>query len=538
MTARMTATTTAMSMRTALGELLKIVKTSARRRIGRVVSRRRARLAAVAGAWLFLLLAAGPADAHLNSPDLVHEGMAGPYRLLVTIRPPEVIPGVALIEVLASRADLRAVTLVPLPLGGPGAATAPLADLAERSADGSLFTGKLWLMATGSWQVRVHAEGPAGGGDLSVPVPALALRTKAMRPVLGAVLLILLAFLFAGLVSIVGASLRDADLPPGAAPDARRRRRARTAEIVAALVLAAAVAAGKSWWGSEDTFYRGWIYKPLALAATIDAGASAPGVARAPALSLTLSDPGWIPSRHLDDLLPDHGHLMHLFVVKLPGLELMAHLHPDQVAPGRFTQRLPRLTPGQYQLFADIVHRTGLGETATTMLTVPSSDGSPTSGDDALGAGAPIPAVAAPGAAGAVSATLADGTRVVWLRDAQPLRPGRPTWFRFRVESADGSPARDLVPYMGMAGHALFLKHDRTVFAHIHPSGSVPMAALGLTAPGGGADPHAGHMMHAASLPPEIAFPYAPPRTGDYRLYVQFKRADTIETAIFDARVE
>jgi hypothetical protein len=131
---------------------------------------------------------------------------------------------------------------------------------------------------------------------------------------------------------------------------------------------------------------------------------------------------------------------------------------------------------------------------------------------------------------------------VVWLRDHGPegvptrLFAGRPGWFRFRVLDQGGAPARDLVPYMGMAGHAVFLKHDRTVFAHVHPSGSVPMAALGLVAPPG-ANPHAGHAMHDMALPPEISFPYACPQAGNYRIFVQFKRGDVIETAAFDAAV-
>ena len=69
------------------------------------------------------------------------------------------------------------------------------------------------------------------------------------------------------------------------------------------------------------------------------------------------------------------------------------------------------------------------------------------------------------------------------------------------------------------------------------PRGSVPMAALSLVAPPGGADPHAGHAMHPPALPSEIAFPYACPRPGDYRIFVQFRRGDVIETAAFDARV-
>jgi hypothetical protein len=485
----------------------------------------------VTWAALAAVTAPAPAQAHVNSPDLFHEGMAGPYRLLVTIRPPDVIPGVAAIEVLATRPDdLRQVTLVPIPIGGPGAKTAPVADVAVRAPeDPRLYRGTLWLMAPGSWQVRIHADGPQGAGDLAVPVPALALRTKAMQAGLGVMLLGLLAFLSAGLIGIIGVAVRDAPLPAGATPDPARRRRARIAQLATALLLAAAFWAGGSWWGREHAFYRRLIYRPPELAAVLD------GDRR---LSLTLSDPGWIASPRLGDLLPDHGHLMHLFAVRLPALDAIAHLHPSQDQHNHFTQTLPALPAGSYALFADVVHANGLAETATATLTVGAGGSAPAPGDDAVGVAPPVGA----GSDGSAAVTLADGTRVLWVRDAAPggapapLVAGRPGWFRFRVQDRAGAPATDLAPYMGMAGHAVFLKSDHSVFAHVHPSGSVPMAALGLVAPAG-ADPHAGHAMHQPALPPEIAFPYACPQPGDYRIFVQFRRGQVIETAAFDARV-
>ena len=38
--------------------------------------------------------------------------------------------------------------------------------------------------------------------------------------------------------------------------------------------------------------------------------------------------------------------------------------------------------------------------------------------------------------------------------------------------------------------------------------------------------------------PPEVSFPYGFPKAGAYRIFVQMKRAGTIETGIFDAKVE
>jgi hypothetical protein len=84
---------------------------------------------------------------------------------------------------------------------------------------------------------------------------------------------------------------------------------------------------------------------------------------------------------------------------------------------------------------------------------------------------------------------------------------------------------------MGMQAHAAFVKTDSTVFAHIHTSGTVPMAALALTR----FDPHAGHDMSRRNLPPVVSFPYAFPKPGDYRIIVQIKRAGQVGTAVFDA---
>jgi hypothetical protein len=471
-----------------------------------------------------ILAIAQTALAHVGSPDVFFEGLAGPYGLLVAIRTPQAIPGVAEIEV---RTDpdpaVHRVRITPMPLTGEGAKFAPVPDEAAQSReDPRFFTGALWMMTSGSWQVRIQVDGNRGRGETAVPVPAVARRTERMSFALGMVLGILLIVLGTGVISIVGAASREALLDPGAEPGPANIGQARRWMAITALGVVAALCLGNVWWSVEANAYDRYIYKPLEMSATVDQGQR---------LVLRLRDPGWLRTRMLDDFIPDHAHLMHLFVVRLPEIERAWHLHPELAETGVFTQQLPPMPAGRYRLYADLVHATGFPETITTEVELPEiAAGRPLQGDDSAATAPPLSAANSELMVG----SLPDGHKMIWLRDLAPLAPRQLQRLRFRIEDAAGDPARDIELYMGMPGHLMLVKHDGSVFAHVHPTGSVPMAALGLA--NGAPDPHAAHAS-PVELPNEISFPYGFPSGGDYRLFVQVKRAGRIETGVFDAKV-
>ena len=106
------------------------------------------------------LLLATPVHAHVGSKDVFETITAGPYKLFVTVRPPTIIPGVATVEVRSYGAPVGSLTDTPMLLTGEASKHPPTPDTMTRSqADSQFFTGQLWIMESGSWQVRFGING-------------------------------------------------------------------------------------------------------------------------------------------------------------------------------------------------------------------------------------------------------------------------------------------------------------------------------------------------------------------------------------------
>ena len=122
------------------------------------------------------------ASAHVGSPNVYYEGNTRPYHLFVTVRVPQVIPGIAEIQVRSQSKDVRAIEVVPMRLTGPGSNLPPVPDLAKQSKeDPQFFSSSLWLMEFGALKVRISADGSRGKGEISVPVPSFAQRSFPMN---------------------------------------------------------------------------------------------------------------------------------------------------------------------------------------------------------------------------------------------------------------------------------------------------------------------------------------------------------------------
>ncbi len=203
-----------------------------------------------------LLQSSVSASAHVGSPDVYAQGQAGPYHLSVVVRPPLVIPGVADIEVRAQTTGINRITVTPVPLTGEAAQHPPVPDAMDQpTRDGQYYTAHLWIMATGSWQIRFAVSGNQGSGVLSIPFPAAPASIRKMQTGLGLLLSLLGVLLVVGMIGIVGAAARESRLAPGEAITATGRKRSYIVMSVTFAVLIAGIALGNVWWKSEASSY-------------------------------------------------------------------------------------------------------------------------------------------------------------------------------------------------------------------------------------------------------------------------------------------
>jgi hypothetical protein len=477
--------------------------------------------------------------AHIGSPDVFFAGKAGSYDVRVTIRPPQVVPGVARVTVRAP-ADVQRVSIRPV-YWRAGSKGAPSADETRRldgdSTAGGTFEGSLWLMARGAYTVDVIVEGARGTANVLVPIASVATGRLGMRPMLGVLLGVFGVVLTVGLVTIVYKGAGEALVQQGREFDTTRRRRAQRVAAISVPVLLLAIVGGARWWDAVDRDYAESIYRPSPLSTEVQGDRL-----RLQAEAL------WMPGgggNRINRLIPDHGKLMHLFLVRAGDLRGFAHLHPTPIDSGpnpKFQTRLPPLPAGRYHVFGDVVHETGFERTLVSSIEVRDS-GTPMTvvdPDDAWFAGDVSPSR---------TATLADGsTMQLDVMPSGPIVSGADHTLRIIVRDANGNAA-SLQPYLGMAAHGVVVRHDGSVYVHLHPMGTVTKAAQdaflardrGDTTASGRLRLDTAHATHRLAAPDTTLavaeFPYAFPKAGTYRLFVQVRRNGRVLTGAFALQV-
>ena len=487
-----------------------------------------------------LLLGVATARAHVGSPNVFFDSRAGDHSVSVIVRPPAALPGAANVSVRLAGPEVATVELQPVAWPA-GRELAPVPVAATRvSGESNLWSGELWMLRPGNYSARVAFQGAAGGAEVSVPFIAAGLAMSPMPRSLRWQLGVLVAFLFLGAVCLVFAFARDARVRGGG-----------WAVGGGAVLLVAIVAVAQRWRELDESYRARGILQPEPIQATVRSTTNALQLELRP-----LADAP--PQASWATLEPDHGKLMHLFLVREPGLDVFAHLHPVRGPEGEFRLELPPLAAGEYQLYGDVTFESGLSQTLVARVTLPRPVGSPRGlpvvGTNVLNeivcgsfggmtnansgaldnddswhiepTGRRLPN--APVGMGWV-ARLMDGYTLHFENAVAVARGDEPA-LRFAAFAPDGSAA-PLQNYMGMAGHAAVRRTDGSVFAHLHPSGSFSMASLEVLRRREGQSD-----APTESPPPDhrLAFPYEFPKPGDYRIWIQVRLGGRVLTGVFD----
>ncbi|GAB3505417.1 hypothetical protein GCM10027341_36990 [Spirosoma knui] len=530
------------------------------------------------------------AKAHIGSAGVIVQKQAGKYRLLISVQPPDVVPGTAQVIVFVEQGRISQMAARPVYFRS-GDEGSPMPDELTRVED-NRYTGDLWLMNSGSSSIEIELNGPDGHETVVVPVMSVATALRTMPEGTGIGLALLGLLLVVMMITIIGASNADGVVAPGQAIPATLRRRRLVGMGVGAVVLALMLTGWRSWWNSSAEEYRNeQLYQPMPINASVRVAESQPQLTIK--MDTTGFSTNWQKRRMLSYILPDHGKLMHVFMVRTPGLDAFAHLHPERRDTLQYESKLPLLPGGRYLIYADVVYRSGFTETLTDTVEVPSLKLSAsaaaaaklTDSDDSWVVTEPMGVKAnalnvphldndmvvcgKPGASG----KLDDGSTMLWMdKPGKVLESGKLYNLKFAVADPQGKAAT-LEPYLGMGGHAAILRSDGSVYIHLHPVGTYSMAAEESLV-GRIADtsrtfhyPDAKHfrdsidtyvarlktlpeteknrmlmatmpqMDHAMTTNNMVQFPYAFPRAGHYRIWVQVKRNGRVLTGVFDTQV-
>jgi len=488
---------------------------------------------------LLLLLRPLAGWAHIGSPNVFFEGQAGARHVVVVIRPPAALPGMAQIDI---RTDpgLR-VSVQPIYVAaGPGAAP-PATEALPTAGDPALRSATFWLLAQGSYAIRVAV---GEGSEIAIPLQAAPLQSPSMSADLVVVLAALGVLLFVLAVWIAAAAVR-------AGAEARGETAPAGAALVSMVVLATIVSLGAWRWVWMDRAFRtNAVAKPVPVEASVT-------VRDGQSILRLEPTPANAPLTAWDALVTDHGKLMHLFLVRdgTSGTVAFAHLHPVRRSNAVFESVLPALPGGRYRIYGELVYADGKTETLVSRVWLQEVRGAAREAQPAwfqfneIWCQSPL---AVRGNADAPTAldfddswhvspssdsvearvsALMGGSRMVFETPGT-LVVNRDTELRFAVFTPSGESAT-LQPYMGMLGHAVVRKKDGQVFTHLHPAGSISMAAQQLLDPLGA---------QAATRPEagarEVRFPYAFPQAGDYRLWVQVRVNGRVLTGVFDVQVQ
>ena len=204
-----------------------------------------------------------------------------------------------------------------------------------------------------------------------------------------------------------------------------------------------------------------------------------------------------------------HDKLFHLFIVSQDMSEFQ-HIHPILEKDGSFTIDTVLPIAGNYKIYSDFYPLDGAPQVLQQNIATAGYTKDLLAAQPRLKPDASL-------------TRIADGIKIALTLEPQDIIAGQPVALKYHLTDAQsGQPIRDLVPYLGAWGHTLILSEDQSDYVHSHPEEVVPDAPDKSKLRGG----------------PDATFNAFFPKPGNYRIWSQFQRGETLTTVSFTVRAE
>lgn len=498
---------------------------------------------------LFCLFSSFPLLAHIGTINTIYETKAGPYSLRVIIEPNLVVPAPVSIIVrnLNPQDKITQITALPVKSDLSKENEPPADVLVATSEDPNVFTGQMPIFTRGLYDFYITVKGIAGEASVKVPFESIQKMSPGMEAGLKAYLFGIGLFILSFILYLAFVVGRDG-LWSNAMGNEPSKSNIKQGGIGVLICLVAYCFTGVQiyhlyqWQMKQNNdkilkqmeFTLKMDPKNRVLTLIIPQMPSNPSIAiteqphpkltNLPAASeLNPAENYWVNPT----LIPDHGKWMHLFLVRSPSLDIVAHLHPSKINNSTFQIQLPDFPSGSYLVYGDIVFENGFSYTLTGKVEIPDATdqkivlSEKQDSDDAWAKVEP-----------ANSQNAHHQKNNLILEDGSQAQVGKDIDLKLNMINEDDK-AMPISLYMGMKGHAFIMSKDHKVFAHIHPTGTIPMATLQKLT--GSMNMDGGMSGQKAN---EVDFPFVFPKAGEYRMWVQVKVGNKVLTGAYDINVK
>lgn len=415
----------------------------------------------------------------------------GPYELDITLDLPPTAPAPLFIDIVPPPTiGETTITFRAVPRGAQPKDVS-IAEVKTIAGAGIIYYTELAVDRLGDWDLEVRASGPEGKGSALLPF------TIKQDPIPSYTIPLLAGLSSLGVLMI--ASIMTSAMYHGRQHDKPRWLSSILSQGIFAAFIVTLIFGIQQFNDSLRTTKAANAPPPVLgrphVNLVVRTSPSTPTTGKAMELALVFSDGG--TGRPVEDIITHHDALVHLVVINENG-SFFEHTHPSRGAPGTYATTVTPTQPGRYTVYAEI-ERTDSGTQVVR-------------GEFAVMGEATAPPVQpqplGPQHVGAYTITVSSSQ--------MPLRAGEQTTFTASIADASG-PVRDLQPWLGMAGHFLARSTDGAIFAHVHAAEKVPPYGRPI-------------IVQGTTYGPNVRFAYSFPQPGEYRVWMQFKRAGEIIT--------